>query len=81
MAKKYRVRIVASNKGSQSVSFETVLADTEFMAGEKAKQQFLIGKPNFEKHTLAITEIKEVWTFHEWRNRRTRNTNTWSYRV
>lgn len=60
MAKKYRVRVVASNRGSQSVNFETVHADSEFMAGEKAKQQFLIGKPNFDKHQLSITEIKQV---------------------
>lgn len=59
MAKKYKVRIVASLNGSQSVNYETVMADSEFMAGEKAKQQFLVGRTNFSNHKIVVTEIKE----------------------
>ena len=58
MSKKYQVRIVASKNGSSSVNFETVVADSEYMAGERAKQQFIIGKPNFLNHQLVVTEVK-----------------------
>lgn len=60
MAKKYKVRVVASKNGNQSVNFETVTADSEYMAGEKAKQQFLIGKSSFKDHVISVTEIKEA---------------------
>lgn len=60
MSKKYRVRVVASKNGSSSVNFESVTAASEYMAGEKAKQQFLVGRPNFSEHIISVSEIKEI---------------------